>query len=290
MCLPLRPSQFTSGRKDGLSLSPSQAHALPAPGPLPPSSAVDTRAKPSRCETDFFISAAPLATEGGAPLVGVSEIPDSFFSEPDIEVRRRRVSLDGPLNGPLDGLFDERASAPPASQAKARQPPHDFMRPVQDRPHEHFLEASKAPSAVVAPPPAMSPRQECVVPQASRADLMGEKGRISMEICDIMELLEGPGAKDPQLQAKLLRFRQRRKEIDQLLASGHAASAVASQSRPVGSAPLPTAAPATAAPATATPTAARAPEKQIAPHAAETSEWARDGFAWTRDIKKAMKQ
>jgi hypothetical protein len=127
--------------------------------------------------------------------------------------------------------------------------------------------------AIMRPTPIMqanSLRQECVVPQASRADLMSEKGRISMEICDLMELIED-GKRTPQLEAKLQQLKARRKEIDGLLTA-------------VQTAPVVINVPADNTSQQDAPSARKDTEPE------KPSEWAKNDFPWSRDIKKALKQ
>lgn len=128
-------------------------------------------------------------------------------------------------------------------------------------------------------------------PVASRAELLAEKGRISMEICDIMELMEA-GQQSPELAPRLATLKMRRKEIDAQLRSPDAPSAIRDG---LSSPPLTAmmgnsnggeqeqegrACPGKAKAAMMIPS--EGGEKTT------SSEWARLDFAWSAEIKNAM--
>jgi hypothetical protein len=125
------------------------------------------------------------------------EIPDSFFSDDDFEAlqQRRRVSVNdttGKSPWKVNNMTIQREA-----------PLTEHMQPK--------LDAHKSNNFMQSPPAYMlSGRMEGLTPQASRSELMAEKGRISMEICDLMELLEDGGSRNPQLEIQLAELKKRR--------------------------------------------------------------------------------
>lgn len=156
-----------------------------------------------------------------APLIEVSfsDVPDNFFSEGDFAseaghgvnitagaaLSSRRMLIEAPA-GSLTALTT--SAAPALMRFPHSEEPFTADRLGGGMSHE-LREMSPAP---VLTSVSTSKQSECVVPQASKADLLTEKGRISMEICDLMDTLEGGayGGDRESMQRKLEQLKQRR--------------------------------------------------------------------------------
>ena len=145
-----------------------------------------------------------------APMSGViHDVPDSFFSDDDFEIppvtraalpkpaSKRETAPLGSTFSPLSFSVQSHESIPKTATS------HDLYK-------EQLHESSSHPSGPIIMPSLTYPsRLERVVPQASRADLMAEKGRISMEICDLMDLVE-LGTASQEQKSKLNELKCRR--------------------------------------------------------------------------------
>lgn len=178
--------------------------------------------RPSEHEQLQFSAFPEAETLTAAPLIEVSfsDVPENFFSEGDFA-----SEVGNGVNNPTGTTPSSRRTLgePPARGLAAITPsaapsllmrlPHSEGLSAADRLGEvmsHELrEMSPAPVLLSA---STSKQSECVVPQASKADLLTEKGRISMEICDLMDALEGEayGRDRESMQRKLEQLKQQR--------------------------------------------------------------------------------
>lgn len=129
----------------------------------------------------------------------LDDIPDGFFSDFDFD-----------LPPPVPLTSGDRSAVSPLSHGMANGPDRRERnvtgQPIPTIPYMGVKHEGAMPR--VPAPSSMSPPQ-CVVPQASKADLMAEKGRISMEICDLMEMIEsGQGSATTSSKLTLLKARR----------------------------------------------------------------------------------
>lgn len=144
-----------------------------------------------------------------APLTGIfNDVPDSFFSDDDFEIPlTKRASLPKTTAKPEAIIISDHASSG-GPDIKSHDSPTNAVI-VHDSMTRAPPDTARAPPNTTMSPPIPLVRQERIVPQASRADLMAEKGRISMEICDLMDLVE-LGVASPEHKSKLDELKARR--------------------------------------------------------------------------------
>lgn len=122
-------------------------------------------------------------------------------------------------------------------------------------------------------------RQEVhpLAPFSSKADLLAEKARISMEICDLMDLIDNAVNKNDADGHRLSELKRRRRNIDTLLSSP---STVALDSLEINSkeSPLSRA------------DVINGQRASTGGALLEDSLWAGMDFPWSRNVKKAIKQ
>lgn len=238
------------------------------------------------------ITMGGLPDDLGLPVVSgptIGDVPDSFFSEGDFVTTPPKPSIlvqrapTLPLARP-PYVSPEISPLCPIKMIPDLDTTHD-MQPVMPISMTHKLSSVNSTAPM---------KQECIVPQASRADLLAEKGRISMEICDLMDAMDNDGAVDAELRKKLDSFKQRRynailaliacfnslcrKEIDAQLSASVAGHSSAPSAFNITPSPL------IIADKKASPMPSRL-ELESSP-----SEWASYDFPWSRNIRKALKQ
>jgi len=135
------------------------------------------------------------------PVIG--DVPDSFFSEGDF------------VTTPKPSLLAQRAPTSPLARTPYVSPAISPLCPIKmlpdlDTSHNAQSDMPISIAHKTSINGTVPMKQECIVPQASRADLLAEKGRISMEICDLMDIMESGETVDAELRKKLDSFKQRR--------------------------------------------------------------------------------
>jgi hypothetical protein len=242
---------------------------------------------------------SPEKTPAVAPANASTKTGD-FFSESDFELSIVDKSYAIPVG----------QSHPPSNPATTKNLHADELPPLMPSNPSIGANAMNPPDrpamrqVVVAPlnknigdGPAI--RQEHVAPTVSdasqqllsrsfggsRAELLVEKGRISMEICDLMELVE-MGTADRSTESRLLSLKQRRKEIDGLLS----ASAVLTPGPPTVVARLIPKTPSSLVDPETPDQGAKGSKPREGDGLPSNSAWAATDFLWSRNVKKAMHQ
>lgn len=149
--------------------------------------------------TTVDTSRMPVVPAAPGELV-MEDLPDGFFSDLDFDF------------------------SPPSPPKPSDEPPQmeQFLAPLSHKPRNDLDTRTTSMNGQTIPymdvkhevampltPILPSMSAHCVVPQASKADLMAEKGRISMEICDLMEMIES-GQGSMSTSAKLNQLKARR--------------------------------------------------------------------------------